>query len=76
MSYVYILSGQKLIKNAKIQKCECDILSIFQTMCGGGMLQMRPFWVIFKHCEVVQCKKILTFLPFMILGPKQGHDRI
>ena len=28
-SYVYILSGQKFIKNAKIQKFKCDILSNF-----------------------------------------------
>ena len=31
-SYVYILSGQKLIKNAKIQKFKCDILIDFQTL--------------------------------------------
>ena len=34
-SYVYILNGQKLIKNAKIQEFKCDILSNFQTMCIG-----------------------------------------
>ena len=28
-SYVYILSGQKFIKNAKIGKFKCDILSDF-----------------------------------------------
>ena len=33
-SSVYILSGQKFIKNAKIEKFKCDILSDFQTMCN------------------------------------------
>ena len=28
-----VLIGQKLVKNAKIQKFKCDILSNFQTMC-------------------------------------------
>ena len=28
-----LLIGQKLVENAKIQKCKCDILSNFQTMC-------------------------------------------
>ena len=36
-SYVYILSGQKFIKNAKtgqkMSKLKCDILGDFQTMC-------------------------------------------
>ena len=42
-SYVYILSGQKLIKNAKnrpfwrvFEKFKCDILSNFQTMWRGS----------------------------------------
>ena len=28
-----VLSGQKLVENAKIQKFKCDILSKFQTIC-------------------------------------------
>ena len=28
-----VFIGQKLMKNAKIQKFKCDILSNFQTMC-------------------------------------------
>ena len=32
-SYVFILSGQKLNKSAKIEKFKCDILSDFQTLC-------------------------------------------
>ena len=28
-----VLRGQKLVKNAKVQKFKCDILSYFQTMC-------------------------------------------
>ena len=28
-SYVYILSGQKLVENAKIEKLKCDILGDF-----------------------------------------------
>ena len=31
-SYVYILSGQKFIKNGKTKKLKCDILSNFQTL--------------------------------------------
>ena len=31
-SYVYILSGQKLFQNAKIQRFKCDILGDFQTL--------------------------------------------
>ena len=31
-SYVYILNGQKLIKNAKIEKFKCDIFGDFQTL--------------------------------------------
>ena len=30
--YVYKLSGQKFIKNAKIGKFECDFFGIFQTL--------------------------------------------
>ena len=29
-----ILIGQKLLKNAQIEKFKCDILSDFQTMCS------------------------------------------
>ena len=28
------LRGQKLVKKAKLQKCKCDILSYFQTLCN------------------------------------------
>ena len=30
-----ILLGQKMKQNASIEKFNCDILSNFQTMCGG-----------------------------------------
>ena len=37
-SYVYILSGQKFIKNAKIEKFKWDILGDFQTLCWAEMM--------------------------------------
>ena len=33
-----VLIGQKLVKNAKIQKFQCDILSNFQTMAHLTLL--------------------------------------
>ena len=40
-SYVYILSGQKFIKNAKNSEILklADILTDFQTMCDATLLQ-------------------------------------
>ena len=40
-SYVYIMSGQKkLIKNAKIEKFKCDIMSHFKTLCNSKELSL------------------------------------
>ena len=36
-----VLIGQKLVRNAKIKKLKCDILSNFQTMCGGWKSHKR-----------------------------------
>ena len=37
-----LLIGQKLLKNAKIQRIKCDILSNFQTMYKGfGIVYVR-----------------------------------
>ena len=36
-----VLLGQKLVENAKIQKCKCDILSNFQTIWNVLVLEKK-----------------------------------
>ena len=38
-----VLIGQKLVENAKIQKFKCDILSIFQTMWRGNVVNLNIY---------------------------------
>ena len=61
-SYVYILSGQKLLKSAKngsfwrvFDKLKLAVKQCYQTgqfnrSKIGGKLKNATFWVIFKHC--------------------------
>ena len=55
--YVFILSGQKLIKNAKngpfwrdFENLKLVVKQCYQ-MVENPKKEMRHFWVIFKHCD-------------------------
>ena len=43
-----VLIGQKLVKNAKLQKFKCDILGDFQTMCTGFASHLM-IWFLHKR---------------------------
>ena len=74
-SYVYILSGQKLIKNAKNgfwkpEACGQTVLPDRSILKGQKLVENAKiknsnatFWVIFKHCAMMAAKLTLRLLP-------------
>ena len=61
-SYIYILSGQKFIKNAKIGKLKCDIFGDFQTPC-----------LKLKGSSNSSCSLMMTIITTQLLDMKQKY---
>ena len=63
-----VLIGQKLARIAKIRKFKCDILSNFQTMCGGSNSDIKVGMLSGFTIRSISSFQILgTRLPFSIL---------
>ena len=56
-----VLKGQKLVENAKSQKCNCDFLSNFQTMWANSSGEDSWQNTIFTY------SKYAFYLPFCLL---------
>ena len=54
-SYIYILSGQKFIKNAKIENLNETFLGDFQTMCHSIYIYLRLYSM--TDCQVMNLYK-------------------
>ena len=65
-NYVYILSGQKILKNAKnaqLEACGQTVLPDMSILIGQKLAKKvkmedsnETFWVIFKQCELPSLK--------------------
>ena len=58
-----------MVKNVKIQKFKCDILSNFQTMCQGCICAICKIF-FFQHCCLgdILVKQMQFFTPVVFLA--------
>ena len=65
-----VLTGQKLVENAEIQKFKCEILSNFQTMCILKKIVISTFlehFILLRKSENSFKSDILPFLDHFVL---------